>query len=138
MHSRKNLCTLVLGVSLLSLSSCAPSQTDLAGTSWVFEQCADESVATLGPTEITITFEEDGTVRGFYAYLNYAGNYSIEDDALTISDICWLSLICQAADPIVQPQAFVDTLMKAERYTADGDTLVIYAGDEELVFHANR
>ena len=34
-----------------------------------------------------------------------------------------------------EEQAHIETLMKAESYSIEGDTLTVEAGDEKLVFH---
>ncbi len=114
------------------LSSCAPGQQDLVGTTWILEQ--DEGATGLIETEVTLEFKNNGEVTGFYSHLNYKGLYQVEDERLTIDDICWLSLICQAETNMSAPQEYIEALMNAERYVIEDDTLSIHTSADELTF----
>ena len=115
------------------LMSCASERSGLVGTTWILEHEGD-SGGLLQP-EVTVDFKDSGEVTGFYSHLNYKGLYEVEDQHLTIDDICWLSLVCQAETNMSGPEDYIEALMNAERYSIDGDRLTVYAGEEVLTYY---
>lgn len=125
----------LLGLVLLSLAGCEPSQPGLEGTSWMLEQQSDFATASgLGMTSVTLDFEEDGAVTGAHAYLGYAGSYSLDGDSLSISNLCWTGLMCQAETGLAAQQSYLDALSGARSYAVEGDRLTITTNAGELVF----
>ena len=124
------------GAGLLALPGCAAGDSALANTTWVLVQEEQSESSLLESTEITLEFfPGEGAIRGSYGYNKYAGNYEVDGNSLTISsDLCWTTMACQAEGGMDEEQAYIFTLMKAESYVVEGDTLTSTAGDEKLVF----
>jgi heat shock protein HslJ len=125
----------VVGFVIPLLASCS-TPTDLVGPTWVLAEEAEVFSGELALTEVTLAFKPDGTVTGFYSYLNYSGTWSTDGSSIAISDICWLSLICQADTPLEGPRAYVDILMRAESYSIEGNSLTLHTADGHIWFHA--
>lgn len=122
-------------LALLLLTACAGQQADLAGTSWALEQDSEfAQVSGLGITSVTLTFIEDGSLTGTHAYLKYAARYTVEGDALAISEACWTSMACQAETGLAAQQSYLDALMTAEHYSIEGSRLIIGTAHGDLVF----
>ncbi|MFW6056091.1 MAG: META domain-containing protein [Chloroflexota bacterium] len=120
---------------LLLLPSCSSAQPDLAGTAWTLEQDSQYGqVNGLGLTSVTLEFEFDGSVTGTHAYLKYGGSYSAEEGTLSITDVRWTSMACQAETGLADRQSYLDALMTAESYSVENDRLVIDIADGEMVF----
>ena len=103
----------------------------------VLDDAPEDANSLLGPTEIRIKFSSasEGMVTGSYALNKYAGNYEVDGDSLTISsDLCWTTMACQAEGGMDEEQQYLFTLMEAQSYIVDGDTLTITAGNERLVY----
>ncbi|MFC2008962.1 META domain-containing protein [Chloroflexota bacterium] len=126
--------TMIAAATLLPLSACSPIDP-LAGTTWTMELEGDEAYSELASaTGITITFADDGTFTGTYTYSKFAGEYSVESDALTFTGPCYTSMACQAAEGIDAQQQFLFALEAVERFSIDGDTLTFYSSDGEMAF----
>ncbi|MFW6056090.1 MAG: META domain-containing protein [Chloroflexota bacterium] len=121
-----------IAIAAKALPSCTSGQPEAIGTTWILEH--DYQADTLIPPEVTLELEPDGEAIGFYSHLNYKGRYQIEGEQITIDDVCWLSLICQAETNMSGPQDYIETLMNAERYSIEDDMLSIYAGADTLTF----
>ena len=133
------LIVVLLGTAISPLSACsAPEDISLAGTSWVIvlETKEGEVESIIGPTEIHIDFgsASDGTVSGSYGWSKYEGTYAATGGTLTITDVHWTTMACQAEGGMDAEQQYVFALMRAESYAVDGDTLSIDCGEEVLVF----
>ena len=133
------LIAVLLGTALVFLPACAPTEApSLADTSWVIvlEKEAGEPDSLIGPTEIHLDFgsASDGTISGSYGWSKYVGEYTADENALTITEVHWTTMACQAEGGMDAEQQFIFALMDAESYSVDGDTLSIHYGDEVLVF----
>ena len=139
MKARASLLGAVLvGAALLALPGCAAGGSELEDTSWVvvLDDAPEDADSLLGPTEIRIKFSSasQGTVTGSYALNKYEGHYEVDGDSLTITDVCWTTMACQAEGGMDDEQQYLFTLMEAEGYAIEGDTMTIDAGGEVLVF----
>ncbi len=120
---------------MLLLPSCSSAQPDLAGTGWILEQDSQYGEASgLGLTTVTLEFGTESSVTGAHAYLKYGGSYITDGDALSITDLQWTSMACQAETGLAAQQSYLDALMSAESYSVQNDRLVIDIADGELVF----
>jgi heat shock protein HslJ len=121
---------------LAALPACTSADgADLFGTSWVLRQSGEQAAAGLVPIEVTLEFASDGTVQGVYGFNKYAGNYEVEDDAISFNTLCWTTMSCMAAgDTLGDEQAYLFALEDARSYAIDGNTLSIDTGDTVLVF----
>ncbi len=102
----------------------------------VLDDAPEGAESLLGPTEIRIKFSSasEGVVTGSYALNKYEGHYEVDGDSLTITDVCWTTMACQAEGGMDEEQQYLFTLMEAESYAVDGDTLTINSGNEVLMF----
>ncbi|MFW6103272.1 MAG: META domain-containing protein [Chloroflexota bacterium] len=124
---------------LLFLPSCSSTPPDLAGTAWILEQDSQYGqVSGLGLTSVTLEFGADGSVTGAHAYLKYAGSYTAEEASLSITDMCWTSMVCQAESGLAAQQSYLDALMTAESYSVENDRLFIDIADGEMVFERTQ
>lgn len=140
MKTRRLLLVLMLiATALMPLAACSTAEASpLAGTSWVIvlEPEPGEVDSLIGPTEIHIEFgsASGGTVSGSYGWSKYEGDYEVDAGTLTITDVHWITMACQAEGGMDAEQQYIFTLMRAVSYTVDGDTLSLNCGDETLVF----
>ena len=122
-------------LALVLVAGCAAGGSELAGTTWVLVQEEKSTSSLLESTEITLEFYPgEGVVRGSYGYNKYAGSYEVDGDSLTITDVCFTTMACQTEGGMDKEQQYLFTLMEAESYVIEGDTLTINAGDEVLEF----
>ena len=133
------LIVVLLGTAISPLSACsAPEDISLAGTSWVIvlETKEGEVESIIGPTEIHIDFgsASDGTVSGSYGWSKYEGIYEVTGSTLSITEVHWTTMACQAEGGMDAEQQYVFALMRAEIYAIKSDKLSIDHGDEVLVF----
>lgn len=123
-----------LTLAFLFMASCMSDQPGLVSTVWMLEGPPEQGG--LIQPEVTLEFEPDGEITGFYSHLNYKGLYRVDGEHLAIDDICWLSLVCQAETNMSGPQDYIEALMNAERYVIEGDTLIVHTGGDNLNFIA--
>lgn len=135
MSHREVVLMLAGSLALLLLPACTGEQPVLAGTSWTLEQDSQYSQTSgLGFTNVTLEFGADGSVTGAHAYLKYGGSYITDNDTLSITDVRWTSMACQAETGLAAQQSYLDALMTAQSYSIDNDRLVIDIADGEMVF----
>jgi len=130
------LVTALLCSSVPALAGCTADDSGLANTTWVLVHEEQSASSLLEGTKITLQFfPGEGVIRGSYGYNKYAGNYEVDANSMTISpDLCWTTMACQAEGGMDEEQQYLFTLMEAESYSINGDTLTVDAGAEELVY----
>jgi heat shock protein HslJ len=87
-------------------------------------------------THISIRFTTDGSLSGFAGCNSYAGNYDIDGEMITFSNIT-ITSIDKPCDPNVgyQEMDFLDALNQSKVFLIDGMTLSIeHIGGDELKF----
>lgn len=126
---------LTLFVIVLTISACAPEEADasLAG-SW--ELTAYGPVGSLSPAvedaEAGITFNEDGTLAGNSGCNGYGGNYEVEDNQITFSEIVSTLIFCD--EPLGgQEETVYQVLAETATFEIEGNTLTITNNDRVLV-----
>ncbi len=131
------LVTVLMAGAPAALAGCATtSGAELEGTSWVLQLPEEQAGAGLIPVEVTLTFSTKDSIAGSYGLQKYAGSYRVDGDSLYFGDLCWTTMSCMAAGGTMNAeQEYLFALGDAQRYRAEGDTLVIHYGDQELTFH---
>lgn len=83
-------------------------------------------------TEAGITFNEDGTVAGNSGCNGFGGNYTVDSDQLTFSEIVSTLMACE--EPLMsQEGAVLKVLTDAATYKIEGNTLTLTNNDMVLV-----
>lgn len=114
----------------------------LVGTEWQLHtflsgETADSTASSLiGDSTITLVFNEDGTVGGHGGCNSYGGNYLVEGESLTISELVSTLMACEAEGVTEQESVYLDALGRAESYSIEGNQLTIYYPGGGLVFAA--
>jgi len=88
----------------------------------------------------TVTFlmnEEESSVGGSTGCNRYGGGYTLEGDALTLTEMFTTEMACLEEGLMAQERAFLDALATVSRYEIVEGQLVLYYGEEQaLVFEA--
>lgn len=135
----------VVVLALLPPSLTAAQDSDpLAGTQWTLDSIDGEPV--IPGSTITLEFSperqdagEDRRVSGSGGCNGYGGVYSLEGDALTISQIFSTLMACADDAVTTQESAYFLALQATTHYTLEGNRLTLTTADgETLVFMANN
>lgn len=79
-----------------------------------------------------LTFNEDGTVTGTSGCNEFGGNYTVEGDQITFSEIVSTLKLCD--EPLMgQEEAIQQVLTDAATYQIEGNTLTITKDDRVLI-----
>lgn len=128
-------------LSILLLSSCAPAavaQEDLAGTQWLLVSLDHEDQ--IGPRSnqiaVSISFGDDGKIRGDGGCNSYSGKYQSEASTGSISffEITSTPTTCGDVNQMATEQLYFEAMSSARSYSVTGDILRIFAGEHNLVF----
>ena len=109
---------------------------DLEGRTWVAEEIAIDGAPTplVANTVVTATFE-DGTVSGIASCNNYFGGYEVDGDAIAFGPLGTTLMAC-IPEIFAQEVAYLAALDAADRFSVDGSTMTLYAGDTAVVTYA--
>ena len=109
---------------------------DLEGRTWVAEEIAIDGSLTplVANTVVTATFE-DGSVSGIASCNNYFGAYEVDGEAIAFGPLGTTLMAC-IPEILAQEQSYLLALDSADRFTVDGSTMTLYAGDTALVTYA--
>ena len=126
---------LILSVLVLSVTACTAEEpsVSLIG-SWRLVSYGP--VGSLAPavenSEAGITFNEDGTLAGNSGCNGYGGNYTVEGDEITFSEIVSTLIFCD--EPLGgQEEAVYQVLTDTASFEIDGNTLTLTNNDRVLV-----
>jgi heat shock protein HslJ len=79
-----------------------------------------------------LTFNEDGTVTGTSGCNEFGGNYTVEGDQITFSEVVSTLKLCDA--PLMeQEEAMQQVMTETATYQIEGNTLTITNNDKVLV-----
>lgn len=121
---------------IVMLPACTAAQaSELDGTSWLLESYGrpGEMLLVVEGTNVSVEFEGGGIVSGSTGCNAFEGTYEIEGDSLTIEYEIGSGPRCDLSAIVEQEQMFLATIVLAERYELDGDTLTIDCGERVLV-----
>jgi len=116
----------------------------LTGTEWqlhtfVEGETADAAASSLiADSMVTIMFNEDGSVGGHGGCNSYGGQYQVDGESLTISDLVSTLMACEAEGVTEQETMYLNALETAESYSIEGDQLTINYPGGTLIFSAGQ
>lgn len=128
--------TLVLsdasGAPLLTFA--AQSQS-LAGTSWTvvsYNNGNQAVVSVLDGTELTASFEDDGSVGGSAGCNTYFGPVTTDGDQISIGPLAMTSMMCENEAVMEQEMQFLMALESAATYQVEGSQLRMRTADDAM------
>jgi len=126
---------LVLFVICLAISACASGSNSpsIVGT-WkltAYGPASSPSPA-VADTEAGLTFEEDGTLTGHSGCNGLGGDYTVDGDQITFSQIISTLMACE--DPIMTQESTFHQVMADANFKIEGNMLTITKNDTVLVF----
>jgi len=108
----------LLNTDSATIATFSRISADLPGTSWdvTSYNTGSEAVRSLIiGTEITLAFEEDGTVVGNASCNDYNGTYSLDGERITIGPLAITQKACTAPEGIMEQEAqYLAALQNAE------------------------
>lgn len=117
--------------------SLAQAGSPLTGVPWRLVAYGEPGAETpvLAGTIITIQFEDGGRAGGEGGCNRYSTSYTLQDDAIVFGGVASTRKACPDQAIMRQENAYFQALQAAQRYTLEGDQLVIvYGAGEQLVF----
>ena len=118
---------LALLVICLAISACAPKETSasLVG-SWKLTAYgpAESPTPAVADVEASLTFNEDGTVTGSSGCNGLGGDYTVEGDQITFSQITSTLMACDDAR-MAQEKAVHQVLTDTASFKIEGNTLTL-------------
>ena len=110
----------------------------LDGTSWILDDASLALLATDVPAEVQVTLRFDaGTVGGSTGCNTYGGTYTVDGDAISISDLFQTLIACPP--PVGELEsAYVAALTGADAFQVAGDALVLTGPNAALSFTAEQ
>jgi len=114
--------------------------SELDGTSWILESYGLPSDLTpiVEGTSISVDFEGGGVVSGSTGCNAFEGTYEVAGDALTIQYEIGPGARCDLSRIVEQEQMFLATIVRAERYSIDGDIMTIDCGERVLLLQRRQ
>jgi heat shock protein HslJ len=112
----------------------------LAGTVWALASYGEpgaESPVITGP-QLNLAFETGGQVGGFSGCNSFGGQYEVEGQSLSFSEINSTLVACAEEDLMAQELQYLQALLIAERFEQDGDQLKIWYDGGNGVLNFNR
>jgi len=118
------------GATLLTY---APAPTGLQGA-WVATGYlnADKSgfVSIVIDTEVTAAFGPDGTLAGSSGCNTYSGSYTVDGDAMTVSQMISTQKACETPAGVMdQESGYLAALQSSVKFQNDGSTLTLFNAD---------
>jgi heat shock protein HslJ len=111
-------------------------QTPLTGTLWQATMVNNGQEAVVGViegTELTATFQEDGTVFGSGGCNNFTGGYTIDGDQIAIGPLAMTMMFCVEPEGVMdQEMAFGAAMQSAATFSIQGDQLELRTADGAL------
>ena len=126
---------LILFVTVLALTACSAEETStsLVGSWRLTSYGAPDALSpAVEGAEAGITFNEDGTLTGNSGCNGYGGNYTVEGNQITFTEIVSTLIFCD--EPLGgQEEAVYQVLTETATYEIEGNTLTITNNDRVLV-----
>jgi len=130
---KKLLIAAVLSISIvIGLAACSTSGSGfmLEDTKWFLSSYGEQGnlISIIDGTEITATFDSaEGRVSGSSGCNTYFGEYEVEDDKLSISEMAHTEMACLSPEGVMeQEQEYLFILSNALSFQADDTTLTIF------------
>lgn len=131
----KVLLIMIIGISLVS---CSPEVVDnLAGTSWVLDSWADDTMTTEG-YGITLEFGNDGGTNGQSSVNQYGSAYEIkQDNTLIFSNTASTDMASTDEDRNKAESIYMTLLSEVQYYEISGEKLILKDKETSVIltFH---
>mgnify|MGYP001813554921 FL=1 len=98
---------------------------DLAATSWVATGINNQTggvESTAATSDVTATFAEDGTVSGFTGCRDYSGQWTSEDDEISVTEVATDGDACTGEQATLEDN-YLQALANASTIELEGSTL---------------
>jgi heat shock protein HslJ len=129
---------LALLIMSLVISACSAQGTDEPSASLI----GSWNLTSYGPTgspvavvedsEAGLTFNEDGTIAGTSGCNGFGGNYTVEGDQVTFSEVVSTLIACE--EPLMsQEEAVLRVLTNTASYAVEGNTITLTNNEMVLV-----
>jgi heat shock protein HslJ len=142
MKTRLGLLVPLAAIVLLGVvPACASvNASELDGTSWILESYGlpSDLIPIVEGTSISVDFESNGVVSGSTGCNAFVGTYEVTGNALTIQYEIGSGPRCDLSRIVEQEQMFLATIVHAESYAIDADTLTIDCGERILVLQRRQ
>ena len=134
---------LILLVISLAMAACTPQGTETPPASvslignWrlISFGPVDSQTPALNDIEAGITFNSDSTMAGNSGCNGYGGNYTVEGNQITFTEIVSTLMLCD--EPVMeQEEAVYQVLTDTPTFQIEGNTLTLTNNDRMLVFTA--
>jgi heat shock protein HslJ len=133
---------LILVIAALAISACSAESTQESTQEPSASLIGAWKLTSYGPasspepavedSEAGLTFNEDGTVAGNSGCNGFGGNYTVEADQVTFSEIVSTLIACE--EPLMsQEEAVLKVMADSATYNIDGNTLTLTSNDIVLV-----
>ena len=139
-------CTLACLVSIATVPGCAAARPTLGGewsgvtgSPWRLTQMLGEDLAA-GATHPTLEFADEDRAVGRAEVNRYFATYQHDGFGHLTFGVVGSTRMAAPGDPSAmrREQLYLDTLSRVEYYALQGDTLTLYAADEEPLLRFTR
>lgn len=145
----------LVGVFILTISACAPTngalpgtgddqepgaETSLLNTRWrlvSYGQPGSETPVIEG-TEVTLEFQEGNQAGGSGGCNTFGTQYAVLDGRLSFTEIVSTEIACTAEGVMEQEQQYYQALQTAGEFELTDDQLTIWYGDGQTVLNFVR
>jgi len=119
-------------LALLILAACAGGSASVEGT-WKLVSYGDPTNQTPAAPDVDTSIEfKDGLVNGNVGCNGFGGNYEVDGDKITFSEVVSTLMFCEG--PVGdQETATLNVLHETASFVLDGDTLTLTSGDGSSV-----
>jgi heat shock protein HslJ len=122
------------GKQILVFSALKPAP--LVGPLWQLSSFVDKETArsVLAETEITATFDEEGSLGGSSGCNNYSTTYEVSGDQISISGpIASTMMMCPAPGVMDQESEYLAALEMVSSYTIEAEQLTLYDAQGQTI-----
>jgi heat shock protein HslJ len=113
------------------------AQPSLSGTLWqltAYNNGQGGVVSLIADTQITATFDEEGSLTGFAGCNRYLARYQATETTIEISPGASTRMFCEQPDGLMdQEMAYLQALETAASFTIEGNTLTLRTDTGETV-----
>lgn len=128
------LTLLVISMAIAACTAKSEESSASLNGSWKLSSYSHADVLTpaVPGTEAVLTFNNDGTVTGNSGCNGFGGNYKVEGDQVTFSEVVSTLMACDEAR-MAQEGAFHQVMTDTAAFQIEGNTLTITNNDYVLV-----
>ena len=147
----RGLIYLIIGILILTLSACAPSdgglpdtgndqpgsETGLANTRWRLVSYGEQGSETqvIEGSEVTLQFEDSNQAGGSGGCNTFGAQYEVLDGRLSFTQIISTEIACTAEGVMEQEQQYFQALQTAGEFELTEGQLTIWYSDGQAVLN---